>query len=157
MGYTDLNSKDELYRELISQSGSIIDPGLDKHTNICSLLALLKYNLGLFWAGIYWFHGQELKLGPFQGMTACTRIRAGKGACGTAAAEGKTVILKDVSTFPGYISCHSETKSEIVVPGISNGQVLFVLDIDSTETAFFDETDEKYLQQICGLMVNLLN
>jgi len=134
---------------------AVVDESLDLCANFCSILALLKYNLNLFWAGIYWVEKDELKLGPFQGMVACTKIKMGKGACGIAARDAKTVVLKDVIEFPGYIACHSETKSEIVIPGIFENKVLFVLDIDSIELDYFDESDEKYLNEIVSMLVGI--
>lgn len=148
--------KEELYEEIISQAKALVDPGLDKYANICTLLGLVKYSLDLFWAGTYWVHDDGLKIGPFQGKPACTFIKPGKGACGKAAANAKTVIIDNVLDFPGYIACHEETRSEIVIPGIRNGKVVFVLDADSTEISRFDETDEKYLSGIANIIAGLL-
>src|SRR5690606_26467336 len=98
----------------------------------------------------------NLAIGPFSGLPACTKITWGKGVCGTAAAKGETVIVDDVTQFPGYIACHSETKSEIVIPGFINGEVTFVLDIDSTEEAYFDEIDKEYLEKFGKMIEKLL-
>ena len=149
-------NKEEIYKDLIRQAETSIDKTLDRQTNICIILSLLKTNFALFWVGIYWVLDDELRLGPFQGMVACTKIKRGKGACGMAADEAKTVVLKNVMDFPGYISCHSETRSEIVIPGIMDNKVVFVLDADSTEYDYFDKTDEKYLSVLTDMMLDVL-
>jgi L-methionine (R)-S-oxide reductase len=151
-----IENKHTKYEILLKQGENLIDFELDNSTNICSLLSLLKYELDLFWVGIYVVDGDLLKLGLFQGMTACTKIGIGKGVCGRAAETGKVQIVKDVEKFPGYIACHSETKSEIVLPGIENGKVKFVLDVDSTKADNFDETDELYLSKFCELVIKLV-
>ena len=107
-----------------------------------------------FWVGFYRVKGKELCLGPFQGDFACTRIPYGKGVCGTAWKERKTLIVPDVELFPGHIACNSASKSEIVVPFEKEGEVIGVLDIDSDKPAFFDETDAFYLQQMLRFLVN---
>ena len=94
----------------------------------------------------------QLVLGPFQGPVACTRIRKGKGVCGTAWQEGATLLVPDVEVFPGHIACSSLSRSEIVVPLIKDGEVWGVLDIDSDLLNFFDETDRKYLEEMCGYL-----
>ncbi|MEX0968037.1 MAG: GAF domain-containing protein [Bacteroidia bacterium] len=141
-------NKKETYLRIIQQAKAIYDPELGQATNLAQVAALLKYELKIYWVGFYLRKNRELLLGPFQGEIACTRIAWGKGVCGTAAATGVTQIVDDVTQFPGYIACHPAPKSEIVVPGAKGGELLFVLDLDSTEVAFFDETDKLYLEEL---------
>lgn len=103
---------------------------------------------GFWWTGFYRVSGDELVLGPFQGPVACTRIGFGRGVCGTAWKEAKTVIVPDVEKFPGHIACSSESRSEIVVPVMASGRVVAVLDIDSIDYAAFDMTDQVWLERI---------
>ena len=137
---------------LLKQIDSIIVPEIPDSGNICNILGLLKSELNHFWAGIYIKNGNTLGLGPFQGLPACTVIQWGRGVCGTAASKGETIIVDDVSEFPGYIACHAETASEIVVPGFNNGEVTFVLDVDSAEKAAFDKIDQVYLEQVAAIL-----
>jgi len=104
--------------------------------------------MNFFWVGFYLIKKEELVLGPFQGHVACTRIQFGRGVCGTAWKNKKTVIVPDVNQFSDHIACSSETKSEIVVCGLKNNTVKFVLDIDSNKLNDFDETDKKYLEEL---------
>ena len=106
--------------------------------------------------GFYLVRGNELVLGPFQGPIACTRIAPGKGVCGTAWTEKRTLVVPDVDAFPGHIACSSDSKSEIVVPLIQNGTVIGVLDIDSNRLHDFDETDEHYLNELCTWLSGIL-
>jgi GAF domain-containing protein len=103
--------------------------------------------------GFYLVKNEELVLAPFQGPVACTRIKKGRGVCGTSWAQSRTLIVPDVEKFPGHIACSSLSKSEIVVPVISNKEVIAVLDVDSERQAAFDETDQYYLEQIVELIV----
>jgi GAF domain-containing protein len=96
--------------------------------------------------------GQELVLGPFQGPIACTRIAYGRGVCGTAWKEQKTQLVPDVEAFPGHIACSSASKSEIVVPAFQNGEVFLVLDVDSDQLDDFDTVDQKYLEDLMGML-----
>ena len=114
--------------------------------------AALKEAFDFFWVGFYLVKQDQLVLGPFQGPVACTRIRKGKGVCGTAWQEGATLLVPDVEVFPGHIACSSLSRSEIVVPLIKDGEVWGVLDIDSDLLNFFDETDRKYLEEMCGYL-----
>ena len=98
----------------------------------------------------------ELQLGPFQGSVACMHIKKGKGVCGTSWEKAETIIVPDVELFPGHIACSSLSKSEIVVPMISNGEVIGVLDIDSTSTDTFNETDKEYLEQIVKKIIETI-
>lgn len=117
--------------------------------NVC---AALKEQFNFFWIGFYMVKGDELVLGPFQGPVACTRIRKGKGVCGTSWNEAKTIIVPDVEAFPGHIACSSASKSEIVIPIIRNGAVIGVLDVDSDQLNSFDETDADLLNEILQLI-----
>lgn len=120
--------------------------------NLANVAAALKEAFDFFWVGFYLVKQDQLVLGPFQGPVACTRIRKGKGVCGTAWQEGATLLVPDVEVFPGHIACSSLSRSEIVVPLIKDGKVWGVLDIDSDLLNFFDETDRKYLEEMCGYL-----
>ena len=120
--------------------------------NLANVAAALKEAFDFFWVGFYLVKQDQLVLGPFQGPVACTRIRKGKGVCGTAWQEGATLLVPDVEVFPGHIVCSSLSRSEIVVPLIKDGKVWGVLDIDSDLLNFFDETDRKYLEEMCGYL-----
>jgi len=123
-----------------------------------NISAILKENLEyFFWIGFYEVRDNELRLGPFQGSVACYRIPYGKGVCGTAWEEGKTIIVPDVEAFPGHIACSSLSRSEIVVPVFDTmGKCRCVIDVDSVELGSFDDTDKKYLEQIASLMAENL-
>ena len=142
-------SKEEKYRELLPQLYALISTETDFIANLANLSAALKQTFNFFWVGFYLVKGDELVLGPFQGPIACTRIRFGRGVCGTAWDEAKTQLVPDVEAFPGHIACSSLSRSEIVVPLIKEGRVWGVLDIDSDLLNFFDETDRKYLEEMC--------
>jgi GAF domain-containing protein len=114
--------------------------------------ALVKERMGFFWVGFYVVKDGELVLGPFQGPVACTRIGFGKGVCGTAWKEAKTIVVPDVEEFPGHIACSSMSKSEIVVPVFKDGSVIGVLDIDSDSLATFDKVDAHWLGRIAALV-----
>ena len=144
--------KKERYLLLIKQIESIIVDEIPDSGNICNILGLMKTELDLFWVGLYIKKGQTLGLGAFQGLPACTVIQWGKGVCGTAASSGESVIVEDVTEFPGYIACHTETASEIVIPGFINGKVEFVLDVDSASKSAFDVIDKIYLEQIAEIL-----
>lgn len=105
---------------------------------------------GFFWIGFYLLKNEELVLGPYQGPLACTRIALGKGVCGAAALRRESIIVPDVDKFPGHIACSSLSRSEVVIPLINNGNVWGVLDVDSDELNMFDETDKKYLEELCS-------
>ena len=120
--------------------------------NLANVAAALKEAFDFFWVGFYLVKQDQLVLGPFQGPVACTRIRKGKGVCGTAWQESATLLVPDVEVFPGHIACSSLSRSEIVVPLIKDGEVWGVLDIDSDLLNFFDETDRKYLEEMCGYL-----
>ena len=145
-------TKEEQYQALIPQIEALLNGEPDLIANLGNITAALKEQFGWFWVGFYLVKKDELVLGPFQGPVACTRIRRGRGVCGTAWQEMKTLIVPDVNTFPGHISCNSASKSEIVVPLIHNQKVVGVLDIDSSTYADFDSTDQQYLEQITYLI-----
>jgi GAF domain-containing protein len=140
--------KQEQYETLIPQIGALIEGESDLIANLANISGALKEQFGWLWVGFYLVKKDELVLGPFQGPVACTRIKKGRGVCGTSWAESKAIIVPDVEKFPGHISCSSASRSEIVIPIISNGEVVAVLDVDSEQTDHFDETDKKYLEQI---------
>jgi len=119
---------------------------------LANIAAALKEQFNFFWVGFYLVDGDELVLGPFQGPVACTRIKKGRGVCGGAWAEEKTLIVPDVEQFPGHIACSSLSRSEIVLPVLKQGQIIGVLDVDSSELNSFDEVDEQYLKQILQLL-----
>lgn len=142
------DSKKELYENLLPQIKSLVEGETDLIANMANVSACLKDTFNFWWVGFYRVEGEELVLGPFQGPLACTRIRKGKGVCGTAWQEAKTMIVPDVDAFPGHIACSSLSRSEIVVPIVKDGKVTAVLDIDSEKLAAFDQTDQKYLEQL---------
>lgn len=144
--------KEEKYKELMPQLAALVGPEADEVANMANLSAALKQAFGFFWVGFYRVVGEELVLGPFQGPVACTRIRRGKGVCGTAWAEGRTIVVEDVEQFPGHIACSSESKSEIVVPMVREGQIVGVLDIDSDCLRTFDAIDASRLEEIVQLL-----
>ena len=138
---------------MLPQIQSVIAPETDLIANLANITAMLQQTFGFFWVGFYRTINQnELVLGPFQGTLACTRIAFGKGVCGAAAQQQKTIIVPDVDLFEGHIACSSLSRSEIVVPLLHQGKTVLVLDIDSTELNTFDTTDRHYLEQIVGLI-----
>ena len=144
--------KEEKYKELIPQLRALVETEKDEVANMANLAAALRQTFGFFWVGFYRVVEEELVLGPFQGPVACTRIRRGKGVCGTAWAEGRTIVVEDVEQFPGHIACSSESKSEIVVPVVREGQIVGVLDIDSDCLRTFDAIDASRLEEIVRLL-----
>ena len=143
-----LGSKENQYDSILPQISSLLDGESDQIANMANVCAALKEQFNFFWVGFYMVKGNELVLGPFQGPVACTRIKLGKGVCGSAWEQKKTLIVPDVDLFPGHIACSSASKSEIVIPIIRSGKVIGVLDVDSEELNSFDETDADYLLQI---------
>src|SRR5437867_2685184 len=140
--------KTEQYESLIPQIKGLLDGEPDLIANLANTAAAIKEQFDWLWVGFYLVKDNELVLGPFQGPVACTRIRKGRGVCGTSWAEAKTLIVPDVEKFPGHIACSSLSKSEIVVPVIRNSEVVAVLDVDSEAYNHFDKTDQYYLEQI---------
>lgn len=146
------NSKEELYRNLFPQIKSIVEDEEDIVANMANVSACLYETFRFWWVGFYRVAGDELVLGPFQGPIACTRIRKGRGVCGTSWQREETVIVPDVEQFPGHIACSSASRSEIVVPVLRKGKVVAVLDIDSELTDTFDNTDKEWLERIATLL-----
>lgn len=143
-------TKTEMYESLLPQIRSLVNNESDLIANMANVAAALKEVFGFFWVGFYLVKDGELVLGPFQGPIACTRIKYGKGVCGTAWKEGKTIIVEDVDKFPGHIACSSLSKSEVVVPLFSGKEVVAVLDVDSDSYSEFDTIDANYLNEICS-------
>jgi L-methionine (R)-S-oxide reductase len=145
-------TKEEQYQELIPQIKELLEGEPDLVANLANISAALKEQFKWLWVGFYLVKKDELVLGPFQGPVACTRIRKGRGVCGSSWQQEKTLIVPDVEKFPGHIACSSLSRSEIVIPLFHNGEVVGVLDVDSEETDQFDEIDQLYLEQITGLI-----
>ena len=140
------------YQSLLPQIEALLQGETDLTANLANMAAALKEQFKWFWVGFYLVKGNELVLGPFQGPVACTRIGLGKGVCGAAWQQQKTLIVPDVEAFPGHIACSSLSQSEIVVPIFHNGQVAGVLDVDSELLDQFDETDALYLEELVKLL-----
>ena len=145
-------TKQEQYESLIPQIKGLLEGETDLIANLGNVAAALKEQFGWFWVGFYLVKNGELVLGPFQGPVACTRIKKGRGVCGTSWAEEQTIIVPDVEAFPGHIACSSLSRSEIVVPLMKDGEVVGVLDVDSEMLDQFDGVDKVYLEQIVGLI-----
>ena len=145
-------TKAEQYISLIPQVKGLLSGEDDLIANLANVAAALKEQFNWLWVGFYLVKGEQLVLGPFQGPVACTRIQMGKGVCGTSWANQEVLIVPDVDAFPGHIACSSASKSEIVLPLISNGKVVGVLDVDSAELAEFDQVDARYLDEIINLI-----
>ena len=146
-------NKEECYGRLLPQAAALCEGESDLIAKMANVSALLHYEFGFWWTGFYRVKNEELILGPFQGPLACVHIGYGKGVCGTAWKEQRTVVVPDVEEFPGHIACSSESRSEIVVPMKKDGKVIAVLDIDSKELATFDEVDARCLEQIAAVMI----
>jgi L-methionine (R)-S-oxide reductase len=148
-------SKEEKYKTLVPQIESLITGETDLVANLANTAAALKETFNFFWVGFYIVKNNELVLGPFQGPIACTRIGLGKGVCGTAWKEKKTIIVPNVDEFPGHIACSSASKSEIVVPVFNKqNEVIMVLDVDSDQLNSFDATDQRFLEQVVSTLVS---
>jgi GAF domain-containing protein len=141
-------SKTEQYQTLLPQIKALTEGEPDLVANLANITAALKEQFGWLWIGFYLVKADELVLGPFQGPVACTRIKKGRGVCGTSWAEARTLIVPDVEKFPGHIACSSLSRSEIVVPVIRNNEVVAVLDADSDTLDMYDETDQRFLEEI---------
>jgi GAF domain-containing protein len=140
--------KEEKYALLYKQVAALVESENDTIANMANVASMLHETFGFWWTGFYRVAEGVLVLGPFQGPLACTRIRKGKGVCGTAWERGETVVVPDVDAFPGHIACSSLSRSEIVVPVWKDGEVMAVLDIDSKELGTFDEVDKQFLEEI---------
>lgn len=142
------------YRLLANEVGRLIDGERNAVANLANAASMLFHALdGCNWIGFYLFDGRELVLGPFHGKPACIRIALGRGVCGSAAAEQRTIVVQDVHTFPGHIACDAASRSELVVPLLDRGRLLGVLDLDSPHVARFDEVDATGCESIARLLV----
>ncbi|MGV6860858.1 MAG: GAF domain-containing protein [Putridiphycobacter sp.] len=151
------NNKVEHYQNLIPQLKGLIDGEPNLYANLSNISAALKQVFNFFWVGFYLVDSEdELVLGPFQGDIACTRIKKGKGVCGTCWSNGESIIVSNVEDFPGHIACSALSKSEIVVPVIKDGVVRLILDVDSDKLNDFDENDRIYLEQVADLISSIL-
>ncbi len=145
-------TKKDQYEALIPQIKALIEGEPDLIANLANIAAALKEQFGWLWVGFYLVKDDELVLAPFQGPVACTRIKKGRGVCGSSWQKMETLIVPDVEKFPGHIACSSASRSEIVVPVIRNREVKGVLDVDSSSLNAFDNTDQSYLEQIVSLI-----
>jgi GAF domain-containing protein len=145
-------TKQEQYEALIPQLKGLLEGETDLIANLANVAAALKEQFNWLWVGFYLVKKDELVLGPFQGPVACTRIKKGKGVCGSSWAHEKTLIVPDVEKFPGHIACSSASRSEIVVPVFHGNEIAGVLDVDSKALNAFDTTDQTYLEQIVSLI-----
>jgi L-methionine (R)-S-oxide reductase len=152
LNITASTDKTEQYTTLVPQIAALLDGETDLVANLANISAALKEQFKWFWVGFYMVKNDELVLGPFQGPVACTRIKLGKGVCGAAWEQAKTLVVPDVEEFPGHIACSSLSRSEIVVPVFHNNVVAGVLDVDSELLDQFDETDALFLEQIVKLI-----
>lgn len=148
-------SREEQYQNILSQIKALLEGESDTIANLANISAVLKEAFSFLWVGFYIVKGEQLVLGPFQGRIACTRINYGKGVCGTAWKENRTITVADVNTFAGHIACDSESRSEIVIPIRKHSKVVAVLDVDSEIEANFSEVDAKYLQEIVCVLENI--
>ena len=150
-------SREERYRELYPQLRALLSVETDRIANLANMAAALRQTFGFFWVGFYLVSERELVLGPFQGDIACTRIPYGRGVCGDAWAQGQTLVVPDVESYPGHIACSSLYRSEVVVPIYDrSGEIVGVLDIDSLEVGdFSEELDRPWLERYVGLLALL--
>lgn len=143
-----MTDKEQKYEALVAQAKAMSEAETDEIALMANVAAIIHETFHFWWTGFYRVVGEELVLGPFQGPLACTRIKFGRGVCGTAWKEKRSVVVPDVEEFPGHIACSSASRSEIVVPIFRNGEVFAVLDIDSEKLSTFDETDKVFLEKI---------
>jgi GAF domain-containing protein len=149
-------TKEEKYQSLIPQIEALVTGEPDLTANLANIASALKYGMGFFWVGFYLVKEDELVLGPFQGPIACTRIRKGKGVCGTSWEKAETVLVPNVDEFPGHIACSSDSKSEIVLPAMKDGEVALILDVDSDQLNDFDSVDQEHLEKLMRVVEGLL-
>lgn len=145
-------TKTQQYAALLPQIRALMEGETDPTANLANIAAALKEQFGWLWVGFYLVKGGELVVGPFQGPVACTRIRKGKGVCGTSWAEERTLIVPDVEAFPGHIACSSLSRSEIVVPILNGKAIVGVLDVDSIELNAFDQEDQRWLEDVVKII-----
>jgi GAF domain-containing protein len=146
-------TKDEKYKSVIPQIKALIEGEPDLVANLANMVAALMEQFRWLWIGFYLVKENQLVLAPFQGPVACTRIKKGRGVCGTSWEKAETIVVPDVEKFPGHIACSSKSRSEIVVPVIRDNKVMGVLDVDSEHLAAFDETDKQFLEEIVDLVI----
>ena len=146
-------TKDEKYKSVIPQIKALIEGEPDLVANLANIVAALMEQFSWLWIGFYLVKENQLVLAPFQGPVACTRIKKGRGVCGTSWEKAETIVVPDVEKFPGHIACSSKSRSEIVVPVIRDNKVMGVLDVDSEQLAAFDETDKQFLEEIVDLII----
>ena len=146
--YIQQGTKEEQYKALLPQIKALVEGEEDLIANLANICGALKEQFNWWWIGFYLVKKEELVLGPFQGPVACTRIKKGRGVCGTAWQQAATIIVPDVEQFPGHIACSSLSRSEIVVPVFKDNEVVAVLDADSEHFAHYDEVDKQYLEEI---------
>ncbi|MFI5155779.1 MAG: GAF domain-containing protein [Chitinophagales bacterium] len=139
-------TKKTKYETLLPQVIALVEGEVDLIAKLANICAALKEQFGWLWVGFYLVKGDELVVGPFQGPVACTRIRKGRGVCGTCWQKEETIIVPDVEAFPGHIACSSLSRSEIVVPVWMDGKLIGVLDADSEELDHFDVEDKLFLE-----------
>lgn len=144
--------REEQYVALLPQLQAIIGDETDLIANMANVCACLKEQFAWHWVGFYLVKETELVLGPFQGPVACTRIAMGKGVCGTAWKKNETIIVDDVTAFPGHIACSPFSQSEIVVPLNRNGVMFALLDVDSEKLRDFNAVDKKYLEKVVAIL-----
>lgn len=147
-----MQPKTKTYERLLREAGSLLSGESDLIAKMANMAALIHNAFHFWWTGFYRVVDGELLLGPFQGPLACVHIARGRGVCGTAWAEKRTLVVPDVEEFPGHIACSAESKSEIVVPLFHEGEVVAVLDIDSERLATFDDTDRHYLERLVAMI-----
>lgn len=145
-------TKQEKYQTLLPQVQAVMDSNADIIANMANMAAMLHETFGFWWTGFYRVIGDELVLGPFQGPLACTRIAYGRGVCGTAWKERRTMVVPDVEQFPGHIACSAASRSEIVVPVVRDGEITAVLDIDSVHLDTFDQMDAEFLNKMVEML-----
>jgi len=151
------DSKPQFYVQLAAQVRALLDGEHDRIANAANFSALVGQALpAINWAGFYFYDGNELVLGPFQGKPACVRIALDRGVCGAAAREQRTQVVADVDLFPGHIACDAASRSEIVVPLVQDGQLIGVWDVDSPEIGRFDEADRAGMEALCSLYLDSL-
>lgn len=150
--HINIGSKEEKYKNLIPQIQGLISGETDLIANLGNISAALKEQFGFFWVGFYLVKNDELVLAPFQGPVACTRIKKGRGVCGTSWERSQILVVPDVEKFPGHIACSSLPKSEIVLPLKKGNEIVGVLDVDSECLSYFDEIDAMYLNQIVAMI-----
>jgi L-methionine (R)-S-oxide reductase len=149
-------NKKERYQTLLPQIKALVAGEPDQIANLSNIAAALKQAMDFFWVGFYLVKENQLVLGPFQGPIACTRIDFGKGVCGAAWKEKRTIVVPDVEKFPGHIACNSASKSEIVLPAFKNNEVALVLDVDSDTLNDFNSTDQLALEELMRIIENFL-